>query len=178
LAYVPAADAEALMQHDPSAYALAYEQGSAAVAEQAASLKDTRDRASTTITAAAAIATIAIGLMFRSSRVDLDWWGVLGLVIASVGFLGVAIATVLVWRPLAITVNLNAGVPVSSYVERSPSPMTMAEMHAELALWYGRFTLDNAYKITKRMRWFSIGLLGLSLETGGLTMMLLNVAVR
>ena len=65
--------------HDDG-YELAYHEGKAAVASQLASLGETRDRAGTLMTAAAAIATIASALATRSSDLDLwDGWDFVNL---------------------------------------------------------------------------------------------------
>ncbi len=138
---------------DPATYALAYDLGRAAVAEQATSLKAARDRAGTLMTTAAAIATIAIGLAFRGSNVDLDGWGVLGVALGALGFLAVTAATVAIWQPVEMTVSMNSGVIVSSFAERPGDPMTLGEMHSELALWLGKFTVTNVEAIQKRLKW-------------------------
>jgi hypothetical protein len=76
---------------------------------------------------------------------------------------------------MPITVNVNADALVS-FAEWPDAP-TLGEMHADVARWYGKHTLENAGNIEARLTWFTRGVVGLALETGGLAIMLLNVAL-
>jgi hypothetical protein len=167
-----------VINSDPETYRLTYDLGRAAVTDQATVLKEARDRAGALMTAAAVIATLALGLTSRNNNIRLEWWGVGGLIVGGLGLVLVVVATVLSWRPVEVTINLDSGTVVGSFVEREDDPMALEEIHRELALWFGQFTIANRDVIEQRLRWFSLGLIALALETGGLMMMLLNVATR
>jgi hypothetical protein len=167
-----------VINSDPETYRLTYDLGRAAVTDQATVLKEARDRAGSLMTAAAVFATLALGLTSRNNNIRLDWCGVGWLVVGGLGLVLVVVATVLSWRPVEATINLDSGTVVGSFVEREDDPMALEEIHRELALWFGQFTIANRDVIEQRLRWFSLGLIALALETGGLMMMLLNVATR
>ena len=167
-----------VINSDPETYRLAYDLGRAAVTDQASVLKEARDRAGALMTAAAVIATLGLGLTNRDNSIRLDWWGVGALVVSGLGLVLVVVATVRSWRPVEVTINLDSGTVVGSFAERENDPMPLAEIHRELALWFGQFTIANRDVIEQRLKWFSLGLIALALETGGLMTMLLNVATR
>ena len=86
---VPSGDAEG--------YKLAYEEGKKAVADQRETLKDTRDRVGTLVSAAAVVAGLAAALAFNSGRVmRLGGWGALATVVATVGFGVIALSAVMI----------------------------------------------------------------------------------
>jgi hypothetical protein len=161
---------------DPAGYQLAYEAGVQGLREQSETLRETRDRAGALMSAAAVAGGLATGLAFSADRVHgIDWPGVLGAVVAVVGFVGVAVATVMIWRPTEARFVQDAGVIVSSYIERDP-PATLSELHRELALWLGRHADSNRVVIEVRLRVFTWGFAALLVEIGGAVIALGDVA--
>lgn len=161
---------------DPDGYRLAYEAGLQAVREQAETLRETRDRAGALMSAAAVAAGLAAGLAFSSDRVGgIDWPGSLGAALAVVGFVGVAVTTVMIWRPTEGRFVHDAGVIVGSYVEGDP-PADLPELHRELALWLGRQTESNRSMLEVQLRTFTWGLWALLMEIAGVVAALGDVA--
>jgi hypothetical protein len=161
---------------DPEGYKLAYEEGKLAVADQASTLKETRDRVGTLVSAAAVVAGLAAALTFNSGRTSrLSGWGVLATVASAVGFAAIALAAVMIWRPFPGTFTLDAGTLVGSYVEGDP-PASLAEIHRELALHLGTHSAYNRDLLDRRLTWFVVALLAFLVEIGGLMLVLWDVA--
>jgi hypothetical protein len=161
---------------NPAGYELAFTIGRAGIEDQAATLKDTRDRAGVLATTAAAIATLAGGLAFRNlAAVKLSWWGYTGLVAGGVGFVIALVCTIMVWRPIVGTFRLDSRIIAEQWVERDP-PMSIEQIHKWLAIYLGNHAAGNRVQIDARLQWFSVGLIGLGVETGGLIAMLLDAA--
>lgn len=161
---------------DPAGYALAYEAGLKAVDEQACVLRETRDRAGSLMSAAAVAGGLAAGLAFTSDRsTSIDLAGVLGAIVAVIGFVVVAVTTVMIWRPTEGRFVHDSGVLVGSYVEGDP-PADLAELHRELALWLGKQTESNRHVLEVQLKTFTVGLFGLLVEISGAILALGDVA--
>lgn len=161
---------------DPDGYRLAYEAGLHAVAEQASTLRETRDRAGALLSVAAVSGGLAAGLYFTDDRsATIGSWGVFGVVVAVLGFSGIVLATVMIWRPMEGQFVHDAGVIVGSYLE-GDSPADLPELHRELALWLGNQTDANQKRLSVRLKWFNFGLLFLPLEVIGVIVALGDAA--
>jgi len=161
---------------DAEGYKLAYEEGKSAVADQAATLKEVRDRVGTMVSAAAVVAGLAATLAFNSDRIGrLGAVGVLATVASTLGFGAIALSAVMIWRPFRGTFTMDAGMIVGSYVEGQP-PAALAELHRELALHLGTHSAYNRDLLDRRLSWFVLGLGGFLLEIGGLMVVLWDVA--
>lgn len=161
---------------DPDGYRLAYEAGLHAVAEQASTLRETRDRAGALLSVAAVAGGLAAGLYFTDdSSATIGPVGVFGVVVAVLGFSGIVLATVMIWRPMEGQFVHDAGVIVGSYLEGDP-PADLPELHRELALWLGDQTDSNQKRLSGRLKWFNFGLLFLPLEVVGVIVALGDAA--
>lgn len=161
---------------DPAGYELAYRSGLQAVDEQASTLRETRDRAGSLMSAAAVAGGLAAGLAFNADRAtSIDRPGTVGAVLAVVGFVGVVLGTVTIWRPTEGRFVHDAGVIIGSYVEGDP-PLALPELHRELALWLGQQTESNRAMLEVQLRTFRWGLSALLVEILGIVMALGDVA--
>jgi len=162
---------------DAQGYELAYREGKAAIADQAATLRETRDRAGTVVATAAVVAGLGTSLILSQGRgVPISWLGWMGTVVAAAGFATVVVGTVMVWRPLVVVINLDAGTIVGSYVEGEP-PADLAEIHRELALHIGNHVSHNRDQISDRMTWFTYALWAFLALIAGLGMIVIDVRV-
>lgn len=161
---------------DPAGYELAYRSGLQAVDEQASTLSETRDRAGSLLSAAAVAGGLAAGLAFNVDRAPgIDRPGAVGAVAAVVGFVGVVLATVMIWRPTEGRFVHDAGVIIGSYIEGDP-PLDLPELHRELALWLGQQAESNRQMLEVQLRTFRRGLTALLIEVLGIVMALGDVA--
>ena len=127
------------------------------------------------MTAAAVAGALAASLGLRDEVADIGRMGTLGGVLAVVGFLGVAVTTVMIWRPVGGKFIHDAGVIVGSYVEGDP-PLGLPEVHRELALWLGKASDSNRRRLEVKLRAFNVGLTSLLVEIVGLVVVLGDVA--
>lgn len=161
---------------DHAGYQLAYDAGLQAVDEQASTLRETRDRAGSLMSAAAVAGGLAAGLAFNGDRVaGIDAPGAIGAAAAVAGFVLVAVTTVMIWHPTEGRFIHDAGVIIGSYVEGDP-PLDLPELQRELALWLGRQTESNRTMLAVQLRTFSWGLVGLLVQIGGMIVALGDVA--
>lgn len=150
--------------------------GEEGVAEQSATLKETRDRAGTLVSAAGVIAGLGATLAFNNGRIArLTAWGTTATIAAALGFAVTSLAAVMIWRPFPGTFALDAGTIVGSYVEGDP-PASLAEIHRELALHLGTHSAYNRDLLELRLTWFVVGLVAFLVEIGGLMLVLWDVA--
>lgn len=164
------------VQGDAAGYRFAYEAGLQAVAEQASTLRETRDRAGTLMSAAAVAGGLAAGLAFSADRVSgIDEVGAVGAVLAVMGFVGLVATTMMIWRPTEGRFAHDAGVIVGSYLEGEP-PFDLSEVHRELASWLGKPTESNRRMLEIQLKTFSWGLLCLLVEIVGAILALGDVA--
>src|SRR5437763_10102747 len=84
---------------DPAGYALAYEEGKAAVEEQSSTLRETRDRIGTVVSAAAVVAGLVTALAAQGKSRDIGPVGLAGGVVAGLGFVVLIASAVWVWTP-------------------------------------------------------------------------------
>lgn len=128
------------------------------------------------MSAAAVAGGLAAGLAFNSDRVrGINEVGVVGSIVAVIGFILVTISTVMIWRPTEGRFVHDAGVIIGSYVEGDP-PAALPEVHRELALWLGQQTEANRAMLERQLRTFTVGLAALLLEIGGVVTALGDVA--
>lgn len=160
---------------EPAGYALAYESGLRAVAEQSSILKEARDRAGALMSAAAVAGGLAAGLAFRGGRGSLSVLGVSGATLAVLGFIGVTATTVLIWRPTELRAVHDAGVIIGAYVEGDP-PASLPEIHRELALWLGQQTDANRGMLEGKLKVFTTGLVLLLLQIAGMALLIGDAA--
>jgi hypothetical protein len=161
---------------DPEGYRLAFEEGRSAVAEQAASLRELRDRAGTLVSIAGLVAGVGVTVILDDGRGQrADEVGVAGGVVAAVGFAAVVWSVVQIWRPMPGRYVRDAGVLVGSYVEGDP-PAGLAELHRELALHLGRHTLALRDELEGRYNHYTRALWALLILLGGLMLMVLDVS--
>lgn len=160
---------------DPAGYELAYKAGLQAVDGQASTLRETRDRAGSLMSAAAVAGGLAAGLATNAGTSEVDLLGGVGVVLAVGGFVAVVVATVVIWRPTEGVFVHDAGVIVGSYVEGEP-PLDLAELHRELALWLGQQAESNRELLEVRLRSFTWGVAALLVEIVGVVLALGDVA--
>lgn len=167
----------AMLSGDAEGYKLAYEEGKKAVAEQSATLKETRDRAGTLVSAAGVIAGLGATLAFNNNgrTAGLTTWGTMATIAAVLGFAVTSLSAVMIWRPFPGTFALDAGTIVGSYVEGDP-PASLAEIHRELALHLGTHSAYDRDLLELRLTWFVVGLVAFLVEIGGLMLVLWDVA--
>ncbi len=128
------------------------------------------------MSAAAVAGGLAAGLAFNADRATgIDRPGSLGAVLALAGFVGVVLATVMVWRPTEGRFVHDAGVIIGSYVEGEP-PLDLPELHRELALWLGQQTESNRQMLEVQLRTFRWGLTALLVEILGIVIAIGDVA--
>ena len=160
----------------PRVTKLAYDEGKKAVADQAATLKETRDRVGTLDSAAAVVAGLAAALAFNSGRVTrLTAWGAIATVTSALGFAAISVAAVMIWRPFPGTFTLDAGTIVGSYVEGDP-PAALSEIHRELALHLGTHSAYNRDLLDRRLTWFVVALQAFLVEIVALMLVLWDAA--
>jgi hypothetical protein len=139
-------------------------------------VKETRDRAGALMSAAAVAGGLAAGLAFNSDRVrGIDEFGLVGSLVAVLGFVGVTVSTVMIWRPTEGRFLHDAGVIIGSYVEGDP-PAQLSEIHRDLALWLGQQMKANRKMLDSHLRIFTFGLVALLAEVGGVIVALGDVA--
>ncbi len=161
---------------DPAGYELAYKAGLNAVDEQASTLRETRDRAGSLLSAATVAAGLGIGLVFTSDNVEtIGELGAFGTLLAVVGFIGVVATTMAVWWPAEGRFVQNSGVIVAHFVEGEHSG-SLAETHRDLALWLGIHAVANRNMLEKRLKVFSWGISTMVLEILGLILALGDAA--
>ena len=147
------------------------------MAEQASTLKETRDRVGTVVSAAAVVAGLAAALTFNSSRISgLSGWGAIATAGAAIGFAVMAAGAVMIWWPFPGTFTMDAGMIVGSYVEGDP-PASLPEIHRELSLHLGTHAVYNRDLLDRRLRWFGVTLWAFLVEIGSLMLVLLDVAL-
>ncbi len=128
------------------------------------------------MSAAAVAGGLAAGLAFNADRATgIDHPGSVGAVLAVVGFVGVALATVMIWRPTEGRFVHDAGVIIGSDVEGDP-PLDLPGLHRELALWLGQQTESNRQMLELQLRTFRWGLTALLVEILGIVIALGDVA--
>jgi hypothetical protein len=153
-------------------YALAFDEGKRAVAEQAATLKDTRDRVGTLISAAAVTAGLAVALGGGDAK-HAGAWSVVGAIIAGFGFVWITVASVAIWWPFAGGFVLDPAIVVEDYVERNP---TVSATHRALAMVLSGHITRNNDRLATRLRWFTVALVAFLLEIAGLLIVLIDLA--
>lgn len=99
----------------------------------------------------------------------------MGATLAVGGFVGVVVATVLIWRPTDARFVHDAGVLIGSYVEGDP-PLDLPALHRELALWLGRQAEANRTVLEVHLRTFTWGLVSLLVEVLALVIVMGDVA--
>jgi hypothetical protein len=161
------------VQGADDAYALAYDEGKRAIAEQATALKEVRDRTGTVTSAAAVTIGLAAGLAAGAGE-RVAGLGQVGVAMAAVGFVVLTVCAAVIWWPVDVTFNLDAGVIVGSYAEATP-PKTLAAIHRDLALYLGRHAQANRVRIDRRLKAFGIALLGFLVEVAGLLAFLYDI---
>jgi len=160
---------------DPAGYALAFAEGKAAIAGQQATLKETRDRIGLLISVAGVVGSLAASIALRGeTHLDLDWWGIVGLIAGLAGFAVIATGAVCVWWPTKGVFNLDPAMIVGSYVE-GPDPAALVEIHRDLAVYMGNHIQVNRVGLDGKLRLFSWSLVGFAFEVGGLTLMIWNI---
>jgi hypothetical protein len=161
---------------DPGGYELAYLEGKAAVAEQSATLKETRDRAGTIASAAAVVAGLGVSFGFTNGQAHkLGVLGVVAALVAAGGFTTLMVAAVMVWRPFEGVFTLDAGMIVGSYVEGTP-PALLPEIHRELAIHIANHAAFNRDRLDDRLQWFSVLLYAFLAEVVGLMVALIEIS--
>lgn len=174
LATVAAVASDDRAPGDPAGYAIAFDEARRALDAQEKSLEAIRTRMGTMFSVAAAAGGIAAGVIAdRASRVDTV--GAIGLIVAGLAFLAVAIALVIVWWPVDVTFNVDAGVLVGDYVEGTP-PAAVAEIRRELALHHSNHLQANRNRIDTRLRAFSIASIALATEVLALVITAVDLA--
>ena len=136
--------------------------------EQAAVLREVRDRAGTLFSAAAIAGGAGSGLAFSVGwTVGTDSAGRIGAFLALAAFLLVTVAVVRIWWPVRATLSQDSALIVGEYIEGT-IPLRLAELHRELAFWLGAHMDRNRKVLEAKLRWYSFGLLGLLTEILGI----------
>jgi uncharacterized membrane protein YoaK (UPF0700 family) len=141
------------VEPDSAVYALAYHEGKAAIAEQSATLKETRDRAGTIVSGAAVVAGLGVSFGIKAGK--LSGWGVASASATALAFIVLAFAAAMVWRPFEGVFTLDAAMIVGSYAEGTP-PADLAESHRNLAIHLGGHAAFNRDRLDDRLHWFSV----------------------
>ncbi len=162
---------------DPSGYELAFLEGKAALAEQAATLKEVRDRVGTLVSTAAVVGGLATGLGLRSGGPDLSGVGIAGGIAAGLGFVGLIWMAVLIWRPTELGYALDAGVIVGSYVDQ-PGGASLGELHRELALHLGGHAEANRATLETKLTAYSRALVAFAIAVLGLGALVIDATLR
>ena len=156
------------LQGDPPAYKLAYDAGLRALGDQATVLREVRDRAGTLFSAAAIAGGAGSGLAFSVGwTIGVDSVGRIGALVALVAFVLVAVAVVKIWWPVRATLFQDSALIVDEFIEGT-IPLRLPELHRELAYWLGAHVDRNRKTLEARLRWHSVGLLGLLAEILGI----------
>ena len=164
----------AAVRGDPAGYALAFDEGKRALAEQRRTLQETRDRAGRLVSVAAAIASLGATLAFGDARLArLTAWGAFAAVAAALGFVVVVSASALIWRPMHGAFFFDPAMLVDDYVEREPHA-SIGDLHRDLAFHLGHHAHTNAVELSRRLRWLTIALAGFVLEVVALGLVLLD----
>ena len=129
------------------------------------------------MSSAAVTAGLVTGLAFRADHAaHINPFGVVGAVVAILGFVGVTATTMMIWRPAGGRFVHDAGVIIGSYVEGDP-PLELPGVHRELALWLGKQAESNRAMLEVTLTTFTWGLVALALEIGG-SILVLGVVVN
>ncbi len=164
--------------NDPrdAGYALAYEVGVQAITQQAETMRETRDRAGSLMSAAAVAGGLAAGFAFNADHAAaIGLPGTIGGVLAVAGFMGVAVSAVLIWSPNDVVVVQDGGVIINAYIEGDP-PLELSQIHRELALWMGNDADENREALAVQSRTFTVGLTALLVQIVGIVIAIGDVA--
>ncbi|MCY3634509.1 MAG: hypothetical protein OXH23_02745 [bacterium] len=161
---------------DPAGYKLAYEAGLKTLEEQANSLREIRDRSGALLSVALLTGGLVAGLAtLGSGSPSLKGAGYFGGVMVGVAVIGIAILTILAWRPPKGSASLDAAQIIGSYVEGDPA-LQQAELHRELALHLSENSHTNSEELGMTRLLFRLGLGMMILEVSGVAMMLWEIA--
>lgn len=167
---------ESEVSGDPAGYALAFEEGRAAVAEQASSLREMRDRTASLVSMAGLIAGLGASLILDDGRgARLDGPGVVAAIVAASAFVVIVVAAVKIWGPLTGNFVRDSAVIVGSYVD-GDRPASLPEIHRALAIHLGNDAQQNREAIGIRLDWFAWALRAFLALVAGLAVMILDVA--
>lgn len=162
---------------DPAAYELAFEEGKLALAEQAATLRETRERIGTVVSAAAVVAGLAASLAFHDGAraEEVDAAGIVAVFVAGAALVGLVAAAVGIWWPMKGGFVLDARMLVTGYVEATP-PASLSEIHRDVAWYLGEQMTVNRDGIDRRLRRFAVALVCFVLEVGAIVVVLVDLA--
>lgn len=156
-------------------YALAYEVGQEAVADQLAALRDIRARAGTLASAAAVVAGLGTTLALDDGRGGLlTAMGWTGLGLALVGMVTVLSLVAWTWQPVDGEWRLDPGIIIGSYLD-GDTYGGLAATHRELALHLGQKATRNQTRLDRRLRAFTWALVAFGILVAGLTLTILDV---
>ena len=146
------------------------------VEEQAATLRETRDRTGALLSVALLTGGLVAGLAtVGPGSPDLGGTGYFGGALVGTAILCIAVITTLVWQPAKISLSLHAAAIIGSYVE-GPQALPEAELHRELALHLNDNSEANQEVLGATLRVFRLGLGMMLLEVAGVAMLLWDIA--
>lgn len=161
---------------DPAGYRLAYEAELKANEEQAASLREIRDRTGTLLSIALLTGGLVAGLAtIGTGSPVLGDTGFAGGVLVGTAILSIAIITISVWRPAEVSFSIDGAVIIGSYLEGEQA-LQEAELHRELALHLNDNGQTNRIVLSTTLRSFRTGLVMMLLEILGVALMLWDIA--
>ena len=140
------------MDGDPDAYALSYETGLRTLDQQVDTIEDTRDRAGKLLSASTfAVSLFLIALQnYRTEINNLSVLGYLAGCLAIMGFLGVVVTTLFIWRTASLRLVHDPRIIVGYYIEGTP-PKRLPEVHRELSIWIGEQADANRRVLKKKL---------------------------
>lgn len=156
-----------------SVYEVAYREAVRAVDEQAKVLEQIRARAGTLLSAAGLTAAV-FGLATKdvTAHHGAARWA---LRVAAVAFVGLAAATVAVWRPARhCWFLMDARLIIRDSIE-DDAPLTEERLYRDLALHHGEHAERNTKIIRWRLHWYVGALVAFGVFVGALVVTLVEV---
>lgn len=135
-------------------YRVAFDEARRRIDVQSTTLENTRSRAGTLLAAAAVVAGLVARPVFEDGSEALTDGGTVGLICAAACFVGIALATVIIWWPADATDTLSASTIIDDYIEADP-PADLPETYSNLARFVDRHADDLYKEVGGRLRLFS-----------------------
>lgn len=156
-----------------SVYEVAYREAVRAVDEQATVLEQIRARAGTLFSAAGVTAGV-LGLAVKDAT-KAHGAAASALWVAAVAFVALAASTVAVWWPVRRGWFLmDARLIIRDSIE-GDVPLTLDELHRDMALHHGENAVRNAKIIRRRLNWYVGALVAFAAFVGALVTGLVEV---
>jgi len=138
----------------PELYRLAFDEARRRIDVQSETLENTRSRAGTLLAAAAVVGGLVTRPVFEDGTAALTGGGSVALLGAGFCFVGIALATVLIWWPADATDTLSASTIIDDYIE-ADTPAGLSETYSNLARFVERHADAFYGEVATRLRLFS-----------------------